>query len=65
MTLGIPWALMGLALLPLFWLWGGSSLVTAPVGRKRVSLAMRVVIFVLLVVALSDPRWQRGRQKSR
>ena len=58
MTLGIPWALTGLALLPLFWLWGRSSLVTAPPTRKTVSMAVRGVIFGLLVAALSDPRWQ-------
>ena len=56
MTLGIPWALTGLVLLPLFWWWGRTSLVTAPEGRKRLSLAVRAVIFVLLVTALSDPR---------
>jgi Ca-activated chloride channel family protein len=58
MTLGMPWALLGLLLLPLFWWWGRSSLVTAPVGRKRLSLAARAMIFTLIVIALSDPRWQ-------
>lgn len=58
MTIGIPWVLLGLLLLPLFWFWGRTSLVTAPAGRKRFSLAARAAIFVLLVVALSDPRWE-------
>ncbi len=31
---------------------------TAPARRKSLSLATRAVIFALLVVALSDPRWQ-------
>lgn len=58
MTLGIPWALLGLALLPLFWWWGRGSLVTGPAARRTFSLTVRCLIFALLVVALSDPRWQ-------
>lgn len=58
MTLGIPWALLGLALLPLFWWWGRGSLVTGSSARKTLSLAARCLVFVLLVAALSDPRWQ-------
>lgn len=58
MTLGIPWALLGLALLPLFWWWGRGTLVTGPASRKTLSLATRCLIFALLVGALSDPRWQ-------
>lgn len=58
MTLGIPWALLGLALLPLLVWWGRGSLVTGPATRKTLSLATRCLIFALLVVALGDPRWQ-------
>lgn len=58
MSLGIPWALAGLLLLPLLRHWGRTSLVTASDARLRASLIVRCVIFALLVLALSDPRWQ-------
>ena len=57
MTLGLPWALAGLLLLPLFWHWGRTSLVASSASRSRAALILRAAIFLLLVCALSDPRW--------
>ena len=57
MSLGLPWALVGLLFLPLLWHWGRTSLVTSSGPRRRAALILRAVIFVLLVCALTDPRW--------
>lgn len=59
MTVLYPWALLGLLLLPLLFIWGRRSLASATPRRKRLSLCMRCLLFVLLVVALSDPRMLR------
>jgi len=63
MSLGVPWALLGLLLLPLIWRWGTTTLVTQSPARLRFAWIVRSVIFVLLVLALSDPRWHSGTKE--
>jgi len=57
MSLGLPWAFVGLLVLPLFWQWSRTALVTASETRRRLALRLRCSIFILLVCALTDPRW--------
>ncbi len=55
-SLLFPWAL---ALLPfgiVFWLWQARSLANLSPKRRRISTLVRTILFVLLVLALSDPR---------
>lgn len=58
MNFTLPWALLGLLAVPFLWRWSETSLVTSTLTRRRASGALRCLIFSLLVVALTDPRWQ-------
>lgn len=55
-TLGYPLALLGLVLLPLIWWWNRTSLLGGTVGRRRLALGVRMLLFIVLVLALTDPR---------
>jgi len=59
MTLQFPWALLGLLVIPFFVLRNRTSLAPAPARRRAISTGVRIAIFTLLVVALSDPRMLR------
>lgn len=57
MTLGFPWALVGLGFLPLIWFWHRTAVGNVPGLRGRATVIVRMTIFALLVAALTDPRW--------
>jgi uncharacterized membrane protein len=63
LTFDYPWALVGLALVALVWNEGRRSVALHTRGRRRLSLALRTAGVILLVLALSDPRWLQSTQR--
>ncbi|MGE9290660.1 MAG: VWA domain-containing protein [Puniceicoccales bacterium] len=51
-----PWFFALLPLAILFWFWQRESLSDLPLRRRRISTTVRISLFTLLVLALSDPR---------
>lgn len=60
MSFGNPWALLLLAPAPLFFLVSRKQLIHLSALRRGVAIALRLTIFVLLVLALADARWLRS-----
>lgn len=56
MTFGNPWALILLALLPVFWLISRGRLRYLSRWRRRFAVGLRLLLFLLLVLALADVR---------
>jgi Mg-chelatase subunit ChlD len=54
-----PYYLLLLGLLPLLWLWGRRSLVSISTRRAGLALALRGLLFVLLVMALAEAQLVR------
>ena len=52
-----PWMLLGLAALAFVWWRGRDSIALYTARRKQISLALRLIVVALVVLALSDPRW--------
>lgn len=51
-----PWAFVLLPLAILFWYWQRDSLSDLTRSRRKISTTVRITLFTLLVLALSDPR---------
>ena len=56
MTFGNPWALLLLVLLPVFWFISRGRSVYLSLWRRRIAVALRTALFLLLVFALADVR---------
>jgi len=54
-----PWFLALLALLPVLWILGSRSLAALGRWRRWLALALRSLVFALLVLALADAQYQR------
>ena len=59
-----PLALLTLlGLVPLWW-WQRRSLATMTPARRRLSLALRAALLLLIALALTEPRWVRQQQST-
>jgi uncharacterized membrane protein len=52
----LPWALLGLLVLPLFWILDRVSRTHLPRRRRRLALLVRMLVAALLVVGMAQPR---------
>jgi len=57
LELTYPWMLLALAALGLVWLRARESLALFTPQRRRLSFVLRSLGVVLIVLALTDPRW--------
>ncbi len=55
------WALAGL---PLLWWWYRRTLAPFSPRRRLLSLGLRCLLFILLVLALAEPRWVQHRRET-